>query len=111
MKIVFYSIGEITVIRLAGGLDSSSAAEARQKLSPVMKKGGKFILDLTDVEYTFSAGLVMLISSYRDIANSGGKMALVHPQDSVLQVLEMAGVPNAIPIYDDLDSAVAELNK
>jgi len=111
MKIDITSVDEITIAKCIGPFDSTVAATVRQKLSPIAKKGGKLILDLTEVEYTSSAGLQMIHSTYRDIANNVGKMVLVNPQDSVMRVLETGGVPRVIPIFNDLESAIAELKK
>jgi anti-anti-sigma factor len=64
-------------------------------------------VDLSEVDYISSIGVHMLITSASSVAGRGGKLALLTPQPGVLQVLELTGVLQLIPIYSDLESAKA----
>jgi anti-anti-sigma factor len=44
----------------------------------------------------------LLINSAKALARQGGKMALLKPQKSVENVLELTGIPLMIPIYDEV---------
>ena len=67
----------------------------------------RVLVDLSGVNYISSIGFPMLINSAKSVASRGGKMALLGPQPSVLDVLDLTGILQIIPIYSDLESAKA----
>ena len=69
----------------------------------------RMLVDLSEVEYISSIGVHMLVNAANSIARRGGKIALLNPQRDVMDVLEMIGIPQIIPIYSDLESAKAGL--
>jgi anti-anti-sigma factor len=52
----------------------------------------------------------MLITSANSVAGRGGKMALLNPQQTVLDVLDLTGILQLIPIYSGLGSAQAAMS-
>jgi anti-anti-sigma factor len=68
----------------------------------------KVLVDLAKVNYMSSIGIPLLVNTAKSIVSRGGKVAFLNPQDNVLKVLEMVGVPDMIPIHTDMDSAIAE---
>ena len=69
----------------------------------------RVLADLSEVDYISSIGVHMLVNAANSIARRGGKIALLNPQRDVMDVLEMIGIPQIIPIYSDLESAKAGL--
>jgi anti-anti-sigma factor len=69
------------------------------------------LVDLSKVDYISSIGIPLLINSAKSLARQGGKMALLKPQKAVETVLELTGIPLIIPIYENVQTAVSELNK
>jgi len=69
------------------------------------------LVDLSKVNYISSIGIPLLVNSAKSIARQGGKMALLHPQKAVENVLELTGIPLMIPVYENMDTAVSELKK
>lgn len=55
-------------------------------------------IDLTNVDYVASAGLRALIATEKLTVKRGGTMRLLHPCDSVMEVLEMIGLSEAFAI-------------
>lgn len=101
----------IRLIRLNGVLDLNGTYNVEVPF--VRHCGGnnvRVLVDLSRVSYISSVGIPMLVNTAKSVVGRGGKMALIHPQDSVVKVLEMVGIPQIIPIYDDLDLAIAGLN-
>src|SRR6266508_4312575 len=100
------------VIRLIGVLDMQGTFSIEvQFVSYCAGDNVRVLVDLSGVTYLSSIGIPMLINTARSIVNRGGKMALVGPIYDVNRVLEMAGVPQIIPIFHDFDIAVAEIMK
>jgi anti-anti-sigma regulatory factor len=120
----------VTVIRLDGQLDGQSYQELIGKAQELSKTGARdFLLDLTDLTYISSAGLVALHSvallargeelpdpesgwsAYRSMgrANESGvqkHVKLLNPRSEVMNVLDMVGFGNLFEVYTNLDEAV-----
>jgi anti-anti-sigma factor len=100
----------IRLIKLIGALDLSGRYSI--EIEFVRHCAGEAVhvlVDLSEVAYISSIGVHMLITSASSVATRGGKLALLSPQPDVLQVLELTGVLELVPIYSDLDSAKAAL--
>jgi len=69
----------------------------------------RVLVDLSKVNYISSIGIPLLVNTAKSVVSRGGKIAFLNPQNKVLQILEMVGVPQLIPIHTDMDSAIAEL--
>jgi len=110
MKLEFNELENgIRLIRLIGALDLSGTYSIEVEF--VRQCAGdnvRVLVDLSEVEYISSIGVHMLITSANSIASRGGKMALLSPQPGVLEVLDLTGILQVIPIYSDLESAKAD---
>ena len=121
---------EVAVLRVEGQLDGQSYQDLIAKAKEIYDAGGHdFLLDLTDLTYISSAGLVALHSialltkgeempdteqgwsAYRSMGRSSEAgiqkhVKLVNPREEVKGVLEMVGFDRVFEIYSDLDEAV-----
>lgn len=121
----------VTVVQPHGDVDASNYAELVSKIESLQKDGAKdFLLDLSDVPFMSSAGLVALHS----IANMlrGEKVAdvqagwaalksidrsreaglqkhvkLLNPQQYVAETFEKAGFTQFFEVFTDVKTAVA----
>ncbi|MGE5644140.1 MAG: STAS domain-containing protein [Byssovorax cruenta] len=120
----------VTVLKLDGQLDGQNYQELIAKGQELYKAGARdFLLDLSDLTYISSAGLVALHSvalltrgeelpdpeqgwsAYRSMgkASTAGvqtHLKLLKPREEVRNVLDMVGFSNVFEIYNDLDEAV-----
>ena len=100
----------IRLIKLIGALDLSGSYSIEVEF--VRQCAGdnvRVLVDLSEVDYISSIGVHMLITSANSITGRGGKMALLSPQSSVMDVLDLIGIPQILPIYSDLESAKADV--
>ena len=109
MKLQFNELENgIRLIKLIGTLDLSGAYSIEVEfVRQCAGDGVRVLVDLSEVDYISSIGVHMLITSANSITGRGGKMALLSPQPSVLNVLDLIGIPQILPIYSDLESAKA----
>ena len=111
MKLEFNELENgIRLIRLMGTLDLSGRYSI--EIEFVRQCAGdspRVLVDLSEVDYISSIGVHMLVTSANSIASRGGKMALLSPQPTVLDVLDLTGILQLIPIHSDLESAKAGL--
>ena len=100
----------IRLIKLNGSLDMDGVS--RVEMEFVRRCAGAkvcVLVDLSKVNYISSIGIPLLINSAKAVTKNGGKMALLNPQDSVENILELTGIPLIIPIHHDLNTAVAAI--
>jgi anti-anti-sigma factor len=69
------SPGEAT-LRLEGELDMVTAPQLREELSRHRQRGRRIVLDLADVRFIDSTGLVLLMEVTREPSNNGWSLAL-----------------------------------
>lgn len=100
---------EITRVLLDGKLDIDGAAEIDLRMN-VLAGSAKFLLiDLQKVSFIGSMGLRSIVVPAQAIRRRGGKVALFGPVPMVESVLNASNVAQVIPIFHELDAAVAAL--
>ena len=120
----------VSVVKLDGQLDGQNYQELITKAQELYHSGTRdFLIDLSDLSYLSSAGLVALHSvallakgeelpdtehgwsAYRSMGRSSEAgmqkhVKLLNPRSEVLGVLDMVGFGNVFEIYTDLDEAI-----
>ena len=120
----------VTVIKLDGQLDGQNYQDLISKAQELYRTGARdFLLDLSDLTYISSAGLVALHSmallargeelpdtqsgwsAYRSMGRSSEAgmqkhVKLFNPRSEVMGVLDMVGFSNVFEIYMDREEAV-----
>jgi anti-anti-sigma regulatory factor len=120
----------VTVLKLDGQLDGQNYQELITKAQELYSTGTRdFVLDLSDLTYISSAGLVALHSvallargeelpdtesgwsAYRSMGRSSETgmqkhVKLLNPRSEVMSVLDMVGFGNVFEIFTNLDEAV-----
>ena len=99
--------GNWVVLAAVGRADAHTAPEFESALSNRIAAGaGNLALDLSEVPFMSSAGLRGLLTALKLLQKKGGKMALIKPQENVLEVLEMSGFDGIFEIADDVQALV-----
>jgi len=120
----------VTILKLDGQLDGQNFQELIAKAQELHSAGARdFLLDLSDVTYISSAGLVALHSvalltrgeevpdmeggwaAYRSMGRSGEAglqkhVKLLNPRNEIMGVLDMVGFSNVFEIFTDREEAV-----
>ena len=120
----------VTVLKLDGQLDGQNYQDLIAKAQELHRAGSRdFLLDLSDLTYISSAGLVALHSialmlrgeempdaqagwsAYRSMGRSSEAglqrhIKLFNPRDDVKNVFEMVGFDRVFEVHTDLDQAV-----
>lgn len=100
----------IRLLKLNGTLDMNGTYSIEiQFVRHCAGENARVLVDLAKVNFMSSIGIPLLVNTAKSIVSRGGKVVFLNPQDNVLKVLEMVGVPEMIPIHTDMDSAIAEL--
>jgi anti-sigma B factor antagonist len=109
MDIKVRTIDAVTVVDLAGELDATTSAVAQQQILPLAQAGAKMLLEMTGVTYMSSAGLRMLLSTYRRVAESGGRVVLVGLSPDLRETMAVTGFLGFFTTNDTLESGLQAL--
>jgi len=107
MEINIRIVNHVTVVDLGGEIDANTAAVAQETILPLAGSGGKLLLEMTRVTYMSSAGLRLLLSTYRRISGTGGHVVLVGLSDDLRETMSMTGFLDFFATQRTLEDALA----
>lgn len=81
--------------RLRGRLDAASAPKAREALKPVK---GPLALDFTDLEYISSAGIGVVVETYKRLHGEGAGLRVLNVTPGVRAVFRFAGLEEMLAV-------------
>jgi anti-sigma B factor antagonist len=112
MKLEYSELADgIRLIKLEGRLDLNGTYSVEVPfVNRCAGEGVRVLVDLSGVSYVSSVGIPMLVNTAKSVMSRGGRMAFLSPQENVVKVLELVGVSQVMPIYEDQASAVAGLS-
>lgn len=100
-----------TIACVKGEVDLSSAGRLATELGNSASDRATLIVDLSGVGYLDSAGLAVLDSAARDMAELKGTLRLVvAPESVVFRALEISGLSETIATFSNLDDAIAAVS-
>jgi anti-sigma B factor antagonist len=108
MKLTKQTNGDLTVITMAGSLDSSTAAGARTDLERLLPACGTTVLDLGQVSYMSSAGLRVLLLVYRMAQRTGTRIALTQLPADVREIMAATGFLEFFSVLDAEEAVGAQ---
>lgn len=96
----------VTVLRVSGRIDSSTANQFDEEVMGLIEGGQKnLVLDMAQVDFLSSAGLRTLVSA-RKAVGGGGAIRLANPSQRVVDTLDIAGLDVLFETFPDRESAV-----
>jgi anti-sigma B factor antagonist len=95
----------VHIVELEGSLDGKTAPEVRETLQPVLARAEKLILDLSKVDYLSSAGLRLLLLTYREISTRKGKVVLMGVSKEIQMVMSHTGFLGFFTLVDSREQA------
>jgi anti-sigma B factor antagonist len=109
MNISLKQVEGISVVEIHGDLDGTTAPLAQAQLMPLIVPGGKLLLDMSDVGYMSSAGLRLLLATYRNITGKGGGVVLVGLSEELQDTMSLTGFLDFFNHVPTLDAGIAAL--
>jgi anti-anti-sigma factor len=112
MEIRDESIGDTCVVTAVGRLDGGASAAFAEKIGGMVANPcPNLLIDFTGVDFVTSAGLRAVLLLIKKVKATGGAFALCGVQDSVREVLDIAGFTGMINIYPARTAAIAAMTK
>jgi anti-anti-sigma factor len=95
-------------VELDGRLDIDGARAVEDRFAFLTTtRTTDVVVDLAAVSFLASIGIRMLMTAARGQQGRGGKLVLAAAQPAVKKVLTTAGIDQLIPLFDDVESALA----
>ena len=87
----------------SGYITAANASELEQELKATVlsPEYSAFLLDLSNVEFLDSSGLVALVSTFRITKSLGKRLSICSVSPSVRIVLELTGLDKVLEIFDN----------
>jgi anti-sigma B factor antagonist len=109
LEIVSRDYKRVSVLRVLGRIDSSTAAQFEAKINEHIKAGhSHLVLEMDATEFLSSAGVRAMISAQKELKGKGGEVSLAQPSSRVIEVLELAGLGPLFNTYSTTEAAVGE---
>ena|SRR5215212_9296963 len=99
MDISTRTSNDISIVAIAGSLDSMSSPQAQKGLEGVLAGAKKVALDFSKLDYISSAGLRVLLGVAKHLRASNGKLGIFGLNQSVREVFEISGFSAILPVY------------
>ncbi len=109
MEINSRVVGQVTVVEIAGAIDTKSVVQAQEQLLPLVQPGIKLLLDMSQVSYMSSSGLRMLLSLYRQVSSNNGSIALADLSAESKDTMAVTGFLRYFTIYATVDEGLAAM--
>jgi anti-sigma B factor antagonist len=103
------TVEQATIVEIVGEIDAQTAPEVREGITAQVHPGVKMLLDLTGVEFMSSAGLRVLLGTYRQVKSSQGQVVLVGLSTELQDVMSMTGFLRFFSVYESVDLGLAAL--
>jgi anti-sigma B factor antagonist len=101
----------VTIVEIAGNIDSNTAPEAQGAILPLIVLDCRMVLDMEQCHYVSSAGLRVLLMIAKLLATKGGQCALAKVSDEIKDVMDITGFASFFKTYDTVSAAVEAFRK
>lgn len=98
---------KIGIVHISGSIDGTTVANLQGVFDQQLEAGNVWVVaEMSNVEYTSSAGLRVLLGTMKNARSRGGDLRLVAPRRDVLRVLQLSGFTGILKIFDSVEDAV-----
>lgn len=110
MEFVSRQEGAVTVVEIAGRLDSVTSPVCEQRIRELIDGGAtSVVLDLGRLEYVSSAGLRVLLLTAKLLKARDGRLRIAGVQPEVRSVFDMSGFSTLLQVEQSVAAALASL--
>jgi len=108
MKATSRQVGGVTIVDLSGRITlGEGSVVLRDTIRDLVSKGkNKILLNLADLTYIDSSGIVELVSAFTTVRNQGGELKLLKLTKKVHDLLQITKLYTVFDIKDDEAVAV-----
>lgn len=89
--------GDVLTVSVSGRVDTATAPELEKFITENVDGVAELILDLSEMSYTSSAGLRVILKAQK-MMNKQGSMKVTGVQSDVLEIFDMTGFSDILTI-------------
>jgi len=101
----------VSIISIAGSIDSNTAAQAQEQILPLIEPKCCLVLDLGKCDYISSAGLRVLLMTAKQLAAKNGQWAFAGLSEEIKDVMDMTGFSGFFKTFSTVEEAAEEVKK
>jgi anti-sigma B factor antagonist len=100
--------GDVATVHVSGSVDGLTAEDLQRVFTREVEAGHhNLVADFSEVDYTSSAGLRVLLGTVKHARAQGGDLRLAGAHPDVLKVLDLSGFTSILKVFKAIDDAVA----
>lgn len=98
----------VAVVHVGGYLDGHTIMNLERHIDQLARNGRKrMVMELSGLAYIASAGVGLFINISHRLKGQGGRLELVSPSESVMEIFTILGLDTILAIHPTLDAGVA----
>jgi len=102
--------GDVTVVEVAGRIDSNTAKEFGDKLTGLIRSGRtRLVVDFKNIVYISSAGFRALLVTAKLADETSGRFALCGLTAEVRRLFDLGAFTDLFPIFSSREEGLANL--
>jgi anti-sigma B factor antagonist len=109
MLLKVIAVGQVHVVALSGELDANTSPVAQAQILPLATQGARILLDMAGVTFMSSAGLRLLLTTYREVSERNGRVAVANLADELKDTMSATGFLSFFTVHDDVNTGVLAL--
>ena len=99
--------GNVTVVTIAGRVDSSTAPSMDAELEKTIQANKKVVLNFKDLEFFSSAGVRAIVKAMKTARKTNHKVKLAAIPDHTATMMETIGVLEFTETYSSIEEAIS----
>jgi len=111
MELSTKNLDNVTVVELSGEIDGRTAPIAQEQILPLLVAGARILLDISGVEYMSSAGLRMLLSTYRTATGNDARVVIAGLNEELRDTMSATGFLNYFTTTETQAEGIAALSQ
>jgi anti-sigma B factor antagonist len=109
MDITIENFDQVKVLGISGDIDGKTAPQVQEQILTHMQPGSKILLDMSEVSFMSSAGLRVLLTTYRRATQEQSKVLLVGLREEIEDTMSATGFLNFFVISDSVEEGLKAL--
>lgn len=109
MEINVKTVDQVTVVEIVGDIDGKTAPQVQDQILPLVQPESKILLGMSQVGYMSSAGLRLLLSTYRQVTSNKASIVLAGVTEDIQDTMSATGFMRFFTLYDTADAGLAAL--
>lgn len=103
-------MAEIKVYKVGEVLDTSTSKVEQDAISNIIDDGANVALDLSECKYVSSAGLRVMLYSYKLAATKNLKLYLIGVSSEIREVMRITGFERFFSYFDTVGDCLSQCN-